>query len=92
MSKQDEQVKRLIEIQAELDLRKALYAEYDKIVVELAHGGFIRANLDGLVVELKDNFADSNTGWTRSAVKRFEVEIISAELAEKRAAKRKAAL
>lgn len=79
---------RLIEIQRELDLRKALYAEYDQIVLELAHSGFERTVIDGLVLELCDNFKDSNTGWTSAAVKRYEVEILDKEKYEKRQARR----
>lgn len=88
MSNQNDKLKRLLDIQRELDVRKALYAEYDKIVLELVQEKFIRAAVDGFVLELKDNFLESNTGWTRSAVKRYEVEVITEELAEKR--KRKA--
>lgn len=46
---------RLLQIQEELDLRKALYAEYDQIVLELAHSGFTQAIIDDLVLELEDN-------------------------------------
>lgn len=84
---QEKQLRRLIEIQKELDLRKALYAEYDEIVLSLARSGFDHAVVDDLVCDLKDNFAETNTGWTRSAVKRYEVEIITKELAAKRAAR-----
>jgi len=79
---------RLISIQKELDARKALYAEYDLIVTELAREGFTRAELDGLICELCDNFAEGNTGWTAAAVKRYEVKIETREKYEKRQARR----
>lgn len=77
---------RLLQIQEELDLRKALYAEYDQIVLELAHSGFVSAIIDDLVLELEDNFKDTNTGWTSAAVKRFELRVETKEKREKRLA------
>lgn len=66
---------RVIEIQAELDARKLLYAEYDRLVLELHSLGWFHGFVSGLEIELVDNFASSNTGWTRSAVKRFELKM-----------------
>lgn len=86
MNKKEEikTLERIIEITKELETRKQLYAEYDNLVLALAKGGFLSAVIDDLTLSLKDNFAESNTGWTRSAVKRYEIEIITNELAEKR--------
>lgn len=71
----DDRLARLIDIKKELDLRKALFAEYDQIVVSLAQDGFLEALVGDLRLELKDNFAESNTGWTSAAVKRYEMII-----------------
>lgn len=87
MSATDPRVTRLIEIKQELELRNALYAEFDRLVVELAREGFSSAEVNDSVVNLKDNFAIGNTGWTSAAVKRYDIEVISRELAEKRARK-----
>jgi hypothetical protein len=78
---------RLIEIQRELDLRKALYAEYDALVMDLAREGFRSAEVDGLVLSLEDAFSEGNTGWTSAAVRRFSVSIETKEKVKKRAAR-----
>lgn len=75
---------RVLEIQHELNVRKALYAEYDQLVLELAHEGFKSAEIEDLFLELHDNFAQSNTGWTSAAVKRYEVLIETKEKRERR--------
>lgn len=80
-----ESLRRVIQIQAELDVRKSLFDELDRLILELKSDGFKSEELDGLVLTLKDNFADDkNVGWTRAAIKRFEIEVISKELNEKR--------
>lgn len=84
----EEKLARLIDIQKDLDLRKALFAEYDLIVMSLAQMGFVKEFVGDLVLELKDNFADKNTGFTTAAIKRYEVEIITKELNAKREAKK----
>lgn len=89
MSEVNVKVARLLDIQRELELRKALYAEYDKLLLELVAEGFESAEVDNMVLTLKDNFALSNTGWTRSAVRRWDIEVVSRELMVKRE-KRKA--
>jgi hypothetical protein len=79
---------RIIEIQRELDLRKALYAEYDALVMELASEGFVSSEVDGLVLSLEDAFASgTNTGWTSAAVRRFSVSIETKEKAQRREAR-----
>lgn len=84
-------LRRLVEIQRELDLRKSLYAEYDLIVMSLAKDGFSSAELDGFVLTLEDHFAQGNTAWTSAPVKRYALEIESKEKVERRTerAKRK---
>jgi hypothetical protein len=84
----DPRLTRLIDICKLLEERKVLYAEYDTIVVELASEGFASALVDDMVLELKDNFANGNVGWTSAAVKRFEVTIEAKEDHDRKAAKR----
>ena len=75
---------KVIELHERIKLLKELYAELDGVILELVADGFKSAELNNLVLTLKDNFADTNTGWTRSAVKRWDVEVITKELAAKR--------
>lgn len=89
MSGMEDKLKRVIEIVEELEVRKALYTEFDRLVLELVSEGFTTARVNDLVLNLKDNFASGNTGWTSAAVKRYDIEVISKELAEKRARKAK---
>lgn len=85
----DLKLKKVLDLTRALEERKALYAELDRLILELQSEGFVKAEIDGLVLELKDNFAAGNVGFTTAAVKRFEIEVITKELAEKRE-KRKA--
>lgn len=75
----DPRIARLIEITKELEARKALYAEFDALVLELASEAFVSAVVGEVEVRLRDNFASSNTGWTAAAVKRFDIEIDTPE-------------
>lgn len=75
----------LLSVQAQLDARKALYERLNSLTLELVRLGFVRCVRGAEVIELKDNFAHGNTAWTAAPVRRFEVEVISAALAEKRA-------
>jgi hypothetical protein len=84
MSQPDPRFGRLLDLQRELDARKALYAEFDALLLSLVRDGALTAEIDGLVLEIKDTFAESNTGWTRSAVRRFDLEVITKELQAKR--------
>lgn len=80
---------RILEIQRELDLRKALYDELDQKIMELQAGGFMSAELDGFRMELVDNFAaGNNTCFRPAGVKRFEVKIETLEAYLKRQAKK----
>lgn len=79
---------RLIDIKRELDERKALFAEFDELIIALAESNFKSAEIDGMVLTLKDNFAEGNTGWSAAAVKRFDLDIITKELALKRAVRK----
>ncbi len=84
-----EKLARILSIQRELDVRKALYAELDTLVCELQAGGFKCADLEGMRLELVDNFADGkNVCFRPAGVKRFEVDIEPVEKALKREAKR----
>lgn len=66
---------RVIELQAELDVRKALYDELDMLTMQLQAEGFRDAELEGLMITLVDNFAVSNTAFRPAGVKRFELKV-----------------
>lgn len=69
-------LKRVLELQAEIELRKALYDELDKLTLELLEDGFRDATLDGITLELVDNFAaGKNTVFRPAGVKRFEIKV-----------------
>lgn len=70
---------RILEIQKELDVRKALYDEYDMLTVQLQAEGFEHAEFDGFVMDLVDNFTKSNTVFRVAGVKRFEMKIKAAK-------------
>lgn len=75
----DPRVLRLLQLQGELDARKALYAEFDALILDLAQSGFVKTVIDDLTIELKDNFANGNTSFTSAAVKRYDLEVRTAE-------------
>ena len=79
----------VLDLQRQIEERKALYGQLDALILRLVSEGFRSAEIDGMVLTLKDNFAETNTGWTRSAVKRWEIETITKELSEKRKARAK---
>lgn len=82
-------IKRVIEIQKELELRKALYDELDKLTLELKAGGFVSTDIQGLHIELVDNFAEGkNTCFRPAGVKRFEIEVEPLEKYQKRLEKK----
>lgn len=66
---------RVLEIQAELDVRKALYEELDMLTMQLQDEGFQRELLGDCTIELVDNFATSNTAFRPAGVKRFELRV-----------------
>lgn len=81
-------LKRVLEIQKELEVRKALYDELDRLTLELKAGGFVSAELEGLRLELIDNFAEGkNTCFRPAGVKRFEIDVEPLETYQKRVAK-----
>lgn len=84
----EQKLARILDIKKELDLRKALYEELDTLVLELQGAGFKQTDLDGMRIELVDNFADGkNTVFRPAGVKRFEIEVEPIEKAQKREAK-----
>ncbi len=83
----DPRLSRLLAITKQLDERKRLYEEYDRLVLELYNEGFDYTVVDDLVVELVDRFAAGNTAFTSAAVKRFELHIEPKARAEKRASR-----
>ncbi len=69
-------IARVLELQAELDLRKELYAELDRLTLELHAEGFQSEELgEGLRIELVDNFKDGNTVFRVAGVKHYELKI-----------------
>lgn len=87
-TKEKKLLTRILDIKRELEERKALYAEYDKLVTELVEGGFDSGPVGEFVAVLKDNFAKGvNTAWTAAPVKRFDVEFLTDKQIAKRAVK-----
>lgn len=71
---------RLLAINAELEVRKLLYEEYDRLIMELVEDGFTHETFRELEIEIVDNFLDKdghvkNTGWTAAAVKRYCLKV-----------------
>jgi hypothetical protein len=77
MKQQDKEalLARILEVNAELEIRKALYAEYDELILKLVDAGIEHEIFRGLELEVVDNFATKNTGWTQAAVKRFALKV-----------------
>ncbi len=86
----DNRLKRILDITAELEVRKALYTELDALVLELQAEGFKQTDLEGFRVELVDNFLEKNTVFRPAGVKRFEINVEPLDKVLKREAKRKA--
>lgn len=73
---QNQKLKRVIDIVKELEVRKELYAELDRLTLELQAESFTATTLDGMFIELVDNFADGkNTVFRPAGVKRFEMSV-----------------
>lgn len=72
-------LKRVIDIQRELDIRKALYTELDMLTEQLQAEGFKHAELDGMILDMVDNFEKSNTCFRPAGVKRFELKVKEAK-------------
>lgn len=76
MNKQTKEIlARVIEIQRELDIRKALYDELDMLTEQLVAEGFQAGGIDGSIITMVDNFADKNTVFRPAGVKRFELKV-----------------
>ena len=70
-----EMLAQVIKLQAEIDIRTALYAELDMLTVQLQSEGFVSAEIDGLMVTLVDNFKESNVVFRPAGVKHYECKI-----------------
>jgi len=66
---------RIIELTRELEIRKALYDELDKLTLELKAEGFNHKIMLGLEITLKDNFESANVQWRMAAVRRYEIKV-----------------
>lgn len=71
--------KRLVELEATLEAVKPLYAERDKLTLELVKLEVKTIPLtfleDERMIEVVDNFAEKNTVFRPAGVRRFEVKI-----------------
>lgn len=68
-------LKRVIQIHEELEVRKALYDELDMLIIQLQAEGFVSAEIDGLLIQLVNNFETTNTVFRPAGVKQFEVKV-----------------
>jgi hypothetical protein len=67
---------RFLTIEAMLDSVRILYEERDAITLELQRRGLLAIDLgSGRTLEVRDNFAGSNTVFRPAAVRRFEAII-----------------
>ncbi len=88
-----EKINRVIEIQKELDKRKELYTELDRLTLELQQLGLTEvkvrdtSTLEEIFVTIIDNFCERNTVFRPAGVKRFEVSLETAEARAKREAR-----
>lgn len=76
MNQLEEQLREALRIQAEIKLAKKLYEELDAVIEKLRAGGFSEGEIDGQILRLEDNFADTNTQWRMAAVKRWELKVV----------------
>lgn len=74
MSLQDG-LKRLIELNEQIEVAKELYNERDKLVLALKELGFTSQVVNGKEYLLVDNFESKNTAWRMAAVNRFEIKV-----------------
>jgi len=65
----------LLQLEGEFAKLKAAYATYDEVIGRLRAQGFVTAEHAGRTFTLVDNFADKNTAFRMSFIKRFEVKI-----------------
>lgn len=72
-------VAKALRIQAELDIRKALYDELDKVIAELVTDGFREISFGDKRVVIQDNFASTNTVFRQAGVKRWELKVLKAK-------------
>lgn len=68
-------LRRVIQIHEELEVRKALYDELDMLIIQLQAEGFVSAEIDGLLIQLVNNFETTNTVFRPAGVKQFEVKV-----------------
>lgn len=68
---------RVLEIQAEIDATKPLYAELDRLVQDLVDREFVECKVGRSVVRLVDRYADKNTAWKATAIRRFDLQIFT---------------
>jgi len=87
MKNPNPKIKRLLQIRAELKANKPLYAELDAIIVELSKKVKREYVVDGLKIEIVDNFETKNTCFRPAAVKRFDVKVTPVGKTKKKGSK-----
>jgi hypothetical protein len=68
-------LKRLLEIEAEIEQHKAAYAERDLLTLALQQAGFSSHEDEEHTYVLQDNFATTNVAYRAAFVRRFNVKI-----------------
>lgn len=66
---------RAMEILKQLEKVKPLYAELDEIAQDMAKTKIPCIAIGRKHLFLKDNFAERNTAWKSTAIRRFELEV-----------------
>jgi hypothetical protein len=69
----------VIELKREIDERKALYDEFDKLVTELYLDKFEGLIEDGKTYNVVDKFEDANVAFTTTSVRRYDLKIRKAK-------------
>lgn len=73
-------IERLATLEAMLNASKTLYAERDKLALELKDlvGVGVEVSHGDMIMKVVDNFAEKNTVFRPAGVKRFDLEFDSA--------------
>ena len=69
----------VLDLLEKLESVKPLYAELDALIVEMHSEGFQSEVIDGMLIQLVDNFAEKNTVFRPAGVKRFEFKVKEAK-------------
>jgi len=80
MKEHEEKIAKLIELTEEIERRKSLYDELEKLTLELKEAGFTSGEFKKYpgkeyALELVDNFSEKNVAWRMAAVRRWEIKV-----------------